>query len=118
MLQVLKVLSEEVNLLRSFELLETGFLCCFQLCFHFLLCFLLLLQGFLLIHVFHATLGKGLVSHETAIHTFHRHLASTTGLLNAIAMILIRLIVTSMVLGFRHGQVTSCTSDYTTMWLP
>merc|ERR1719203_1128908 len=93
------------SLCRCFELLETLFFRCLQLWLHLLLRFLLGFEPLFLCIVIalHSTLCKSLIADKSAVHTFHEHLARSACLLDAIAVVLVRLIVPCVILGLRHG---------------
>merc|ERR1740139_820256 len=61
----------------------------------------------LLRRALHAPLGEGLVPHELAIHALHGHLFRGAGLLDAIAVVLVDLVVAGVILGLGHcGEST------------
>merc|ERR1719373_380437 len=59
---------------------------------------LLLLRGAL-----HAALGEGLVADKLAVHALHGHLLRAPRALDAIAVVLVDLVVPGVVLGLGHG---------------
>merc|ERR1719188_1038004 len=71
---------------------------------HALLGLLLRSQALLLLlrRALHAALRKGLVAHEFAIHALHGHFLRAAGLFDAIAVVLIDLVVAGMVLRLGH----------------
>merc|ERR1719436_1694489 len=73
---------------------------------HSLLRLLLRRQALLLLlgRTLHAALRKGLVAHELAVHALHGHFLRAPGLLDAVAVILVDLVVARMILRLGHGE--------------
>merc|ERR1719436_1122766 len=90
------------------ELLQAVGLLLLLLLLHALLRLLLRLQALLALlrRALHAPLGVGLVAHKPAVHALHGHLPGAAGLLDAVAVVLVHLVVAGVVLGLRHFAAT------------
>merc|ERR1719222_1039032 len=86
------------------QLLQAVGLLLLLLLLHALLRLLLRLQALLTLlrRALHAALGVGLVAYKPAVHALHGHLPGAAGLLDAIAVVLVHLVVPGVVLGLRH----------------